>query len=252
MQEFGPLLKRWRSARHLSQLQLAGEADVSARHISFLESGRARPSRDMVLRLAETLSVPLTDRNGLLETAGFAPQYRSTPLDEPMLAQIRAATQRLMTGHDPFPAVLLDRDWTLVDLNATAAKLFALSGLSQGDSILAPLLAGKGPELIENWGEVGHHLVKRLRNESRAAGGDHRLDRAAAQLAQDPAVRDFVAPAPLPPIVSTIYRAGPMRLALFSTFVQFSGAEDIALADLKIELMFPADDNSRVMLETMG
>ncbi|MBM7067631.1 helix-turn-helix domain-containing protein [Actibacterium sp. 188UL27-1] len=253
MDSFGDHLRHWRALRRMSQLQLAMAADVSGRHVSFLESGRARPSRGMLLKLAEALTVPRDARNTMLEAAGFARLYTRSRLADDHMSAIRAAMQTLITGHDPCPALIMDKVWRIVDLNRSGQILFAQVGLSLGDSLLGVATQpDRAAAMIENWGEVGHHILHRLRAESRAAGGVHMLDQAARQLEKDPAIAAFVPGASLPPILSTIYRAGSLRLPLFSTFAQFSGAEDLALTDLKIELMFPADAAAAALLQTLA
>src|SRR5439155_24598474 len=119
----GELLRQWRQRRRVSQLDLAIAADISTRHLSFVETGRARPSRDMVLRLAEHLDVPLRERNQLLLAAGYAPAYRQSGLTEPEMAPVREAVRQLLTGHEPFPAVVVDRAWNLLDGNSSGALL---------------------------------------------------------------------------------------------------------------------------------
>jgi transcriptional regulator with XRE-family HTH domain len=252
MSDFGAQLKDWRQRRRLSQLDLALECGVSARHLSFLETGRSRPSRAMVLTLAEALGAPRTARNGLLTAAGFAAAYGAAPLEAEAMAPVRAALDRLITGHDPYPAMAMDRLWRLVEMNASAARLFGAAGLTPGDSLLEALFDPATRAMIENWAEVGHHALTRIRAESTAAGGVPELDLAASQLAADPDIAAHVPATPLPPVVPTIYRAGDLRLSLFSIFAQFGSAEDIALADLKIELMYPADAGSHAMLEALA
>src|SRR6185503_4100742 len=122
---FGDLLREWRRRRRLSQLDLALEASVSARHLSFVETGRAKPSRELVLHLAEQLEVPLRERNALLLAAGFAPVYGETPLDAPEMTAVREALDKLLAGHEPFPAVIVDRQWELVTANQPALALLA-------------------------------------------------------------------------------------------------------------------------------
>jgi transcriptional regulator with XRE-family HTH domain len=252
MARFGEMLKSWRETRRLSQLQLACEASVSARHISFLETGRSRPSRDMVLHLSEVLAVPRPSRNGLLAAAGFAPVYAAEPPDSDVLQPVLAAMSRLLVQHEPYPGVILDGLWCLRDLNRSARRLFGLAGLGPGDSLLDAMAEPDwGTGVVENWGEVGHHAMVRLRAESLQAGGIAALDEAAARLAADPVVAAWKPDEPLPPVVPTIYRAGDLRLSLFSTIAQFRGAEDIAVADLHIELMFPADEAARQALEAL-
>ena len=251
MQDFATELRQWRGRRRLSQLGLAGEAGVSSRHLSFLETGRARPSREMVLRLAEALDLPLEPRNSLLAAAGFAPFWPRRSLDDAALAPVRRALHRMLDRHAPYPGVLLDREWRLAAMNAPARRLFALSGFAPGDSLLATL-PETGPGLIENWGEVGHHALVRLRAESRAAGGIDALDRAAARLAADPAVSAHRPANPPQPFVRTRYRAGDLRLSLFSTFAQVGMGEDILLSGLKLELMFPETPADEAVLEALS
>lgn len=253
MTDFPTILRRWRRLRRFSQLDLAAEAQISSRHLSFLETGRAGPSRAMVLHLAGVLEMPRTETNDALAAAGFSSEFSRTSLDGAALAPARAALDRLMERQMPYPAVLMDRDWVMLAMNPMAARLFGLAGLAPGDSALAILDLPGGPaHWIENWPEVGHHLLARLRAESRAAGGNPVLDRAAARLAADAAVATFAAPRPLPPLIPTIYRAGGLRLSLFSTFVQIGGGEDITLADLRVEMMFPMDEPTKLTLETLA
>lgn len=250
MTTFADGLKHWRNTRRLSQLGLAVAAGVSSRHISFLETGRAGPSREMVLHLAQALEVPRAARNGLLGAAGFAPVYGRQPLDSDAMAPVRAAMLRTISRHDPYPAVVLDQVWRLVALNRSATWLMGILGLGEGDSLLDFAAdPQRAAGLIVNWGEVGHHTLLRLRNESLHAGGIAALDRAAERLAQDPAVAAWRPTGPLPPVIPARLRVGDVELSLFSTLAQFGSAEDIALADMQIELMFPADEASRALLE---
>jgi transcriptional regulator with XRE-family HTH domain len=253
MQTFAHALKHWRHTRRLSQLDLAMNADISARHLAFLETGRARPSRGMLLHLAEVLALPRAARNRLLHLAGFAPVYPELPLDDATLAPVRAAMDWTITRHAPYPAVIMDGLWRLAALNAPATTLFAAMSLGPGDSLLDAIRApGGATALIENWAEVGYHMMIRLRSESAAAGGIAELDRTADHLARDPGIRGWQPPAELPAIVPTVYAAQGLRLSLFSTYATFGSAEHITLRDMKIELMFPADDATRTALLTLA
>lgn len=249
---FGSVLKDWRTQRRMSQLDLGLEADVSARHISFLETGRSRPSRAMVLHLCESLAVPRAARNHILNAAGYAPAYRRRELDEADMAQVRAAVDWTLQRHDPYPALALDRHWTIIKANTTAAMLVGSIGLSEGDSLLAAMRDTKRmSSVLENWREVALHMVARLRTESSHLGGDPVLDEAADQLAQDLGSQMPDVAGALPAVIPARYRANGMTLSLFSTLAQFGSAEDIALSELRIELMFPADDATRDMLLAM-
>lgn len=242
MHDFPTALRQWRRTRRLSQLDLASEAAVSPRHLAFLETGRSRPSRGMVLRLAEVMGLPRGDQNGLLAAAGFAPQFPVLPLAAEEMAQIRAAMGWMIDRHAPYPALILDRLWRIVALNGPAARLFGPTGFSEGASLLDALAE---PEvfagLIENWVEVGHHTAQRLKAESARAGGIAALDRAVAALLANPQIAAHQPRATGRAILPTVYRLGGHRLAMVSTYAQFGAAEEVGLSDMKIELMFPAD-----------
>ena len=248
---FGPALKHWREKRRLSQLALSLEADVSARHISFLETGRSRPTRGMVLRLCDRLEIPRESRNQLLTAAGLAPAYHTRDLSSQDLAPVTSAVEWTLSRHAPYPAFSVDRHWTLVDLNAPAQMLFAGVGLGPGSSLIDMLLDNANLRAaIVNLDEVMHHSATRLRTESAHLGGDPVLDAAIARIEADsPAPAD---PGAIPAIIPTIYRVGGMTLSLFGTIAQFGTAEDVALSELKIELLFPADDATRAFFEGMA
>ncbi|MEM1315000.1 MAG: helix-turn-helix domain-containing protein [Pseudomonadota bacterium] len=253
--DFGAELRSWRTRRRLSQLDLGLEAEVSARHISFLETGRARPSRDMVLRLAEHLSVPRAERNRLLTAAGLAPAYGERPLTEPEMAHVRAAVDWMLERHAPYPAFAVDRAWRLVRLNGPAERLFGAVGLGPGDGLAAALAGNPAVRgALENLDEVAAHALARLRLENAHLGGDPELAAAIAALeAALPAAAAGQDGAGLrPAVIPARWRLGEAVLSLFSTLAQFGSAEDVALADLKIELMFPADDASRALLEGLA
>lgn len=250
--QFSHALKSWRQVRRVSQLGLAVEAEVSARHIAFLETGRALPSRGMVLRLAEALDIPRPERNALLTAAGFAAHYPDLPPGASDLAAVRDAMDWTVSRHAPWPALVMDRLWTIIRLNAPAAQLFGAVGLGEGASLLDAISTpGLGASVIENWDEVGHHTLLRLRAQSARAGGLPALDRAAAALARDPAVAAWSLPERPVVVVPTIWRAGSQRLSMFSTYAQFSTAEETNVAEMQIELMFPADAATETALRAM-
>ena len=248
MSTFPDLLKTWRKARRFSQLELALEADVSARHISFLETGRAQPSREMIARLGEALQAPMAARNQMLLQAGFAARYPAREWDAAEMAPIRAAVDHMMAAHAPYPALAVDRLWTVIQMNAPAAMLFGTMGVAPGDSLLDLMLSDHLPGMIENWPTVAHHTARRLRTESAAQGGVEALDHVADALAQ-------TTPPDTggdQPVVPAIYRAGPLRLSLFATIAQFGTPEDVLLDDLKIEMYFPADEETAAALRAMA
>jgi len=250
---FGDMLRDWRRRRRMSQLELGLVAEVSARHIAFLETGRSRPSRAMVLRLSEALDVPRAARNPLLTAAGFATAYRKREPSDDEMAPVRMAIRWMLERHAPYPAIAIDRHWHLADINAPARLLLGAVGLGAGDSLLDALTLGSPlAQAIESWPDLARHMLARLRTESAYLGGDEVLDRAAARLAEQGAGMGSEPTGALPAVVATRYRIAGVTLSLMSTIAQFGSAEDIALADLRIELMFPADEATRLALEQMA
>ena len=248
MTEFAQTLKTWRKRRRYSQLDLAGEADVSSRHLSFLETGRANPSRAMIARLGEALELPLTIRNQLLAQAGYAARYAQRDWDAAAMTPIRSAVTYMLDRHAPYPAMAVDQHWTILQMNPPAERLFALIGAAIGDSLIDILLDEQVQTLIENWPQVAHHSAHRLRTESAARGGDAKLDAAIEALSRAPAP----AQTSLGPVIPTIYRSGDLYLSLFSTIAQFGTPEDLALDALKIELFFPSDAATEAALRAMA
>ncbi len=246
---FGPALREWRNRRRVSQLDLGSQAGVSARHISFLETGRSKPSREMVHHLSEYLEVPLSERNALLNAAGFAAAYRTRDLSDDEMAQVRAAIDWTLERHDPFPALALDRHWTVVRANSSAEIMIGAIGLSEGESMLSAITDTKRMEAaIVNWEEVAQHLIVRLRTESAFVGGDPLLESTADRMIEEQRTRWPERSGFLQAVVPIQFKAQNMVLSLFSTIAQFGTAEDIALADLRIEMYFPADEETRQVL----
>ncbi len=249
MAKFGELLKSWRQRRRLSQLELGITANVSARHISFLETGRSRPSQPMVMMLARHLDVPRDVCNQLLSLAGFAPAFAARAPSDAEMAPAQEAVSWMLNRHAPYPGFAFDRHWTLLALNPPATALFASVGISKGDNLLAAYLENEAlVSALENAGQILEHTLTRIRIESAHFGGDDVLDEAAKQLAA--MLPDDVATAtgPMPPFLPAIFRMGDMRLSFFSTIAQFGSAEDIALAEMRVELLFPADDATKAVL----
>lgn len=248
---FGRELRRWRDLRRVSQLQLSLEAGVSSRHLSFLESGRAQPSRAMVLRLAEHLGVPREARNTLLGAAGFAPAWRRRAADDAELAPLTGALRRLLDRHAPFPAIAFDRRWRITDANGPAVQLFGGFGLGPGASLLEALLDGQGlGAAIENLPDVARETAARLRAELAHFGPDPELEAAAARFA---GLGAQAASDPGDAVVTPVrLRAGEVTLSFLTTLAQFGSANDIALADMRIELFFPLDAATERMLEQLA
>ena len=245
--EFGELLRDWRRRRRLSQLDLALEADVSARHVSFVETGRAKPSADMVIQLAEHLEVPLRDRNTLLLAAGFAPAYAQRDLDEPEMGPVREAIDRVLRGHEPYPAVVVDRHWGLVAANRAVPLLIG----GAADHLLEPPVNvlrlslhpdGMAPRIV-NLGEWRAHLLDRLGRQA-VVSGDPALFALHEELAGYPGgegghVPDLEAGAIAVPLR---LRTDDGELAFISTATTFGTATDVTVSELAIESFFPADD----------
>lgn len=247
MVQFSETLKTWRKMRRFSQLDLAGEAGISSRHLSFLETGRSNPSRDMIGKLGDALDLPLAARNQLLAQAGFAARYPQRGWDSDEMAPIRQAISHTLKQHAPYPAIALDRHWTITQMNQPAGQLFALIGARVGVSLIDLILDPNVQDMIENWPEVAHHSAHRLRTESVARGGDKKLDAAVETLSRVP----LPTGAQLGPVTPTIYRAGDLRLSLFTTIAQFGTPVDLTLDDLKIELFFPTDTETDAALKAL-
>src|SRR5918992_1271354 len=249
-QPVGTLIRDWRQRRHMSQLDLACEAEVSTRHISFVETGRSQPSREMVLHLAELLEVPLRERNGLLLAAGYAPAFPERPLDDPALSAARQAVDLVLSGHEPNPAILVDRHWTLVAANRAAARLLTGIAPSQLQPPVNVLRLSLHPEglapRIQNLAEWRAHVLTRLRRQ--------------IDLTADPVLEELataITSYPAPPGAAASFDHGadryagvvvPLRLAteagvlaLFGTITVFGTPVDITLSELALESFFPAD-----------
>lgn len=252
MSSFGTILKEWRGIRRMSQLELALSADVSARHISFLETGRSRASRDMVLRLGEGLQMPLGQRNQLLLAAGLAPAYGESDLDAAQRAPLQQAVDWMLQRHAPYPAMALDHHWKLQALNTPAEALIAATGLKLGDSLIAALCGNSALRAaLVNLEEVEALTLMRLRTELAHRGKDPEMERIIAQLQTRVAAHDAAAPSEMPAVIPTHYRLHGMELKLFSTLSQFASTGDVVMSDLRVEMMFPADEATRATLTSL-
>jgi transcriptional regulator with XRE-family HTH domain len=249
---FGLALKDWRARRRFSQLELALAAGVSARHVAFLETGRARPSREMVVALAAAMDVPLGRRNELMHAAGFAPLYRARPLDDQVLKPVRRALDLMLARHEPFPAILIDRHWSLIEANRSAMSLLGpLLGAGVDGNIVHRLLGNpEVPRLVANWPEVLRDLLARIRLELAHAGGDAELEALTALISADPALAGPLAARDpgADPFVRLRLRVPSGEIALLSTIAEFGTVEDVTVRDLRLELFFPADAVSEEVL----
>jgi hypothetical protein len=242
----------------MSQLALALQAEVSTRHLSFVETGRSSPSRDMVLHLAEQLDLPLRERNQLLLAAGYAPVYAETPLDSSQMNAVRTAIRQVLTGHEPYPAIVVDRSWNLVDAN-TGVALFT-DGVSQ--ELLAPPINvlraslhpnGLAPRIV-NLGEWRAHLLGRLRRQI-AVTADAELAALYDELRAYPCGQpepEIELPRPGDFVVPLRLRHGGRELAFFTTLATFGTPLDITVAELVIESFFPADAETAAVLRAIS
>ena len=243
----GVMLRRWRERRRLSQLALSVRADISTRHLSFLETGRSTPSRGMLLRLAEELEIPLRERNPLLLAAGFAPMYAETGLDSPSMVAVQAAVRQVLTGHEPYPALAVDRHWELVGANAAVDLLTAVVApelLEPPVNVLRLSLhpLGLAPR-IANLGEWRAHLFSRLRRQI-AHTGDRQLALLYEELRGYPCDQpelDVELPGPGEFVVPLRIRSDAGELSFVSTTTVFGTPLDITVAELAIEAFLPAD-----------
>jgi transcriptional regulator with XRE-family HTH domain len=241
----GPLLRDWRRRRRLSQLDLALEAGVSARHLSFVETGRSRPSPDMVLQLAEQLDVPLRNRNQLLLAAGHAPVFEQHDLEDPEMAPVRRAIDLILDGHDPYPAVVIDRAWEMLGANRAVALLIA--GVAP-DLLEPPVNVlrlslhpdGVAPRIV-NLGEWRGHLLDRLERQI-ALTGDPALTALLEELSAYPAPeREAGGPEIAVPLRLNTELG---ELSFISTVATFGTAVEVTASELSIESFFPADEHT--------
>ena len=255
----GELLREWRQRRRMSQLLLATEADISTRHLSFVESGRALPSREMVMHLAERLDVPLRERNALLVAAGYAPLYRERALDDPQLAAAREAVELVLRGHEPYPALAVDRHWNIVAANASLAPLV---GDASPALLAAPVNAlrlslhpeGMAPRIV-NWHAWRAHLLTRLQRQIEASADPALValhDELAAYPAPQHALGAAVEPIQHPIAVPLRIQTTLGELSFYSTTTVFGTPVDITLSELAIEAFFPADAQTAQTLRTQS
>jgi transcriptional regulator with XRE-family HTH domain len=251
---FGELLRHWRAARRLSQLTLATEAEISSRHLSFLETGRAQPSREMVLLLAGVLDVPLREQNILLTAAGFAPIHRETALGAPELDQVRRALGFMLAQQEPFPALVVDRHWNLLMQNKGASRVFAL--------FLDPEVVAQVPgppnvvrmtfhpqglrRYIVNWEALAGPLIQQIHREAIGGVPDEGTCRLLDEVLSYPGVparwRTPDAKAQSAPFLAMVLRKGDLTLRFFSTIATLGTPQDITLQELRVECFFPGDE----------
>jgi transcriptional regulator with XRE-family HTH domain len=249
----GELLRDWRERRRLSQLELSIQAEISTRHLSFVETGRSRPTPEMIVRLTEHLEVPLRERNQLLLAGGYAPAYPQHGLDAPELAAVRAAMTSVLAGHQPYPALVIDRWWNLLDANDAVGRLVA----GCAAELLAPPVNvlrlslhpdGLAPRIV-NLGEWRAHLLERVRRRADVTG-DERLRELLAELRGYPG-GDEPAAAPHSVVLPMRLRQGEHELSMFTLSAAVETTSDITVQEMVIESFYPADEPTAVLMQRL-
>ncbi|MBS1827995.1 MAG: helix-turn-helix transcriptional regulator [Acidobacteria bacterium] len=256
---FADVLKTWRQRRRLSQLELALTSGVSQRHISFLESGRAMPSREMILKISETLEVPLRDRNGWLVAAGFAPLFRARRLEDPEMRQVMGAVRTMLRNHEPFPALAVDRAWNIRLANGAFERLTAMLGadvwgkIGGGRNLMRLFFHPEGIRpMVTNWAAIAPLLWCRAEREAEAAGGED-MQAVLGELRpfQDASVLRMAEDTPLLPVLPVNIAWQGVRISLFTVIATFGTAQDVTAEELRIESMFPADEETERLFRGM-
>jgi len=247
---FGDLLKHWRTARRMSQLELATEAEISARHLSFLETGRAQPSRDMIQLLGQALDVPFSDRNNLLLAAGFAPKYAQREIDAPELDQARHALEFILKQQEPYPAIVVDEVWNIRMRNAASERIFRefreLSDIpgDRARNAMHILCHPRGVRrFMTNWEEFVGPLMQSIHHEA-VVGNNPGVLRLRDDLLAYPGMpADWKTAAPLaaPPLLTMRLKKGDLELAFFATLTTFANPHEVTLQQLRVECLFPPD-----------
>ena len=253
---FGSRLRWWRDHRGYSQLALSGRADVSQRHLGFLERGRTAPSRDMVLRLAEALDLPLREQNTLLLAAGYAPAWRESDLSAAALADVTRALDHMLEHQEPFPAVVVDRRWRLLRGNRAAVRMVEfLVGPLAGDAEVNLADALVAPDVLkpylDNWPEVVRYFIRSVEADAIADGTAETaalLDRLLGYDGVRQVMQPAAGPPPTGPVLPLHFRKGDTAFQLFTTIATLGTPQDITLQELRIEAFFPMNDESRALL----
>jgi transcriptional regulator with XRE-family HTH domain len=251
-QTAGDLLRHWRLERRLSQLELAGRAETSARHLSFIETGRANPSRTMVAHLCEHLEIPLRDRNRLLLAAGFAPAYAEPSLDTPAMDAVRGAMRQILTGHEPYPALAIDQSWNMIDANAGIAPM--LEGIDP-TLLTTPANAlrlslhpdGMAPRII-NLAEWRGHIFERLSRQIEVTGAPDLIELRDELRGYPGGAIELGLPEPDQAVVPLRMRHHDHELSFISVTTVFGTPMNVTVAELAIESFFPADEETKKRL----
>jgi transcriptional regulator with XRE-family HTH domain len=244
----GQLVQQWRQMRKLSQLTLASHARVSSRHLSFVESGRTTPSREMILTLAAALDLPLRDRNQMLLAGGFAPVYRETPLADPTMAPVRDALTQALRHHEPYPAVVMDRYWNVLETNRAAAAMFAFlldGSLAPSPPNVIRMMFGPLRAWVTNFEEVGPALIQRIHREAVAGVVDPRTEELLAETLALPGIpaawRRPELTLPIVPIVPVRFARDIVAVSYFSMVTTVGTPQDVTAQEVRLETFFPVD-----------
>jgi transcriptional regulator with XRE-family HTH domain len=246
--QVGDLLRQWRAARRMSQLDVALDAGVSTRHLSYVETGKAQPSRDMVQRLADFFDVPLRERNRLLVAAGYAPHYPETSLDTPELTQVRRALDFILEHQEPYPAFVLNRRWDVLRTNAAAGRVvqFLRGGTAHANVLRQFFDPDDLRGVVVNWSEIARDLIRHVHEAVLDMPSDARLRGLLEEILRYPGVptewrtRELgVVPSPL---LTVVFRKDGQELRFFSTIATFGTPQDVTLDEIRIECTFPADE----------
>lgn len=261
---FGSLLKQWRGTRKLTQLALAEEAEVSTRHISFMETGRSKPSREMVLILASVLDLPLRDRNGLLLAAGYAPAYQHSDLEDPDMRPVLRALQFMLKQANPYGAVVLDGAWDILLSNDAALKFTqhfvrdaqALQAMGPPNMLRLLCHPAGVRHAIVNWEEVARATIGRVHRELHHRTDDRRMSALLDEVLEYPGIpRDFrrLDLAERPTLLIPVhFRRDDHDIRTFSTITTLGSAQDVTLQEICIEIFFPADDASDAAMQALS
>jgi transcriptional regulator with XRE-family HTH domain len=245
----GSLLREWRTSRRLSQLDLALEANVSPRHLSCVETGKAQPSRDVISRLADALEMPLRERNALLVAAGFAPRYRETQLNTPEMAPVRRAIDFILQHQEPYPAIVTNRHWEMLLTNDATVRIFSRLRPSgpRHTNVLHQIFDPEDMRaVIRNWEELAIDIIRHLHNQVALSPSDTKARALLEEVLAYPGVPErwrTREPGSVPqPLMNTVFGNDELELRFFSTITTFGTPHDVTLDELRIECMFPADD----------
>lgn len=251
----GEILREWRTQRRFSQLNLAVEIGVSSKHISFIETGKSLPSREMILKIGNFLSMPRRAINHALTSAGYAPGFTDLPLSHEALAPVVSAIDQMIESHMPYPAIVIDSQWDVFKANGSAEKLLRMLGFSSRVNIIELLASGdEVASIIRNWQEVAEGVRMRLRQELSAFGGENQrlreletlLDTCLSCSEQKQGYREA------PVVTPVIFEFEGNELSLFSVVAQLSNVQDVTVSEYRVELMFPADEQTREFYSQQG